>query len=144
MKEYFQLENGDQNSSHFDIVCTRIIFKFFSSFNPNLGYGNQRLLFSGYLSGMFNSDFVRCFWIVLLNCFCIWSKNNFFRAMFTILPCWTLFLVFFKLVFKSILQIIRELGGIVWVKLVVLVASRYNWHWFWVLFKDNWVILSKF
>ena len=74
-----------QNSSHLNIFCTKIIFSLVlvfdpnPSFIPNLGYENQRRLFSGILPGMFaQSKDLGCYWL-LADYYCapiFYNSNN--------------------------------------------------------------------
>ena len=57
-QEYVQLQNDVKIVRTLPFFVRKSLFSlvFFSSFNPNLGYGNQRRLFSGNMPGMFTVD----------------------------------------------------------------------------------------
>ena len=50
---YVQLQNDIKKVRTLELFVQNHFFTSFFSFNPNLGYGNQRRLFSGNLPGMF-------------------------------------------------------------------------------------------
>ena len=55
MHEYVQLQNNIKivRTLKFFVYKFFFVISFFSSFNPNFGYGNQRWLFSENLPGIF-------------------------------------------------------------------------------------------